>query len=328
MIGPNSGFTPSTVRNILKNEYLRRILNCSVELPDEVKNFHLSRLNLDAKNAGHTAEFRRSLTITANKMFKNKLSSDNLFQNKAEVQLASRNKPDKSNWFRGSGEVDAMFNVPPTPNQELLIQIRKTLAGVASVPGTRIRPQQSYGQTILQQVMTRDIGNMTTCDRNNCLVCCHPDTKGGCRKQSVTYQISCDRSPCSDGYDKSNPLAQLSTRDNPPALYRGETSKDCYIRGSQHNRDYKNKLDGSSLWRHADDVHDGIIGPNDGIKDYRMTQLRSYPRPLDRVAAEGVLIGDLDDQDQQGAAVSLNSKRDWMQANTVTLQFNKGARKN
>ena len=59
-----------------------------------------------------------------------------------------------------------------------------------------------------------------------------------------------------------------------------------------------------------------------------MTQLRSYPRPLDRVAAEGVLIGDLDDQDQQGAAVSLNSKRDCMQANTVNLQFNKGARKN
>ena len=149
-----------------------------------------------------------------------------------------------------------------------------------------------------------------------------------CHPVVLDPKISCDRSPCIDGYDKNNPLAQLSTRDNPPALYQGETSKDCYIHGSQHNRDYKDKLYGSSLWRHTDDVHDWIIGPNDWIKDYRMTQLRSFPRPLDIVAAEGVLIGDLDDQDLQGAAVSLNSKRDWMQANTVTLQFNKGARKN
>ena len=49
-----------------------------------------------------------------------------------------------------------------------------------------------------------------------------------------------------------------------------------------------------------------------------MTRLETLPKPLDRIASEGLHIGDLDDLEAKGCAISLNSKRDFMQANTVT----------
>ena len=69
--------------------------------------------------------------------------------------------------------------------------------------------------------------------------------------------------------------------------------------------------------------HDGQIGS----KVYFMTRLDKLAKPLDRIACEGVLIGDLDELESEGRAISLNSKRDFMQANTVTLAFNRGAQK-
>ena len=58
-----------------------------------------------------------------------------------------------------------------------------------------------------------------------------------------------------------------------------------------------------------------------------MTRLDKLSKPLDRVAAEGILIGDLEKMDNEDRAISLNSKRDFMQADTVTLTFNRGAQK-
>ena len=39
------------------------------------------------------------------------------------------------------------------------------------------------------------------------------------------------------------------------------------------------------------------------------------------------MIGDLDDLEEENRAVSLNSNQDFQQTNTVTLRYNRGARK-
>ena len=205
--------------------------------------------------------------------------------------------------------------------------IKRSLASIRNVPGTNVRPQQSFGPTILSQIMTRDIGTKTVCGRKNCLVCQKPGSKGKCQDQSITYQIACDRPPCSNGYNMKTPLELPAPSSDPPALYRGESSKDCYLRGVQHHRDYKAKSDGSALWRHTVSHYGGVIGAENGINDYFMTKLDTLARPLDRIASEGVLIGELDNLEEEKRAISLNSKRDYMQANTVTLSFNRGAAK-
>ena len=288
---------------------------------------HLSRINLDAKLAGHTVIFRSNMTRIAMEMYDAKIKSGTVYRTKSQVQEAARLRPSKSTWFSKSGEFNAVINVPPTPDQELLNMTRKTLSEISYAPGTKVKVQQSFGTTIMSQIMTRDIGTNKLCTRDNCMVCSKSGSKGGCQDQSVTYQITCDRSPCSSRTDLGRPLLPPAPGPDPPALYRGETSRDCYIRGTQHNSDYRSKTDGSSLWRHTVSHHDGVIGDNNGVSDYYMTRLDKLSKPLDRVAAEGILIGDLEKMDNEDRAISLNSKRDFMQADTVTLTFNRGAQK-
>ena len=113
--------------------------------------------------------------------------------------------------------------------------------------------------------------------------------------------------------------------DNPPAIYRGESSRTPYIRGSGHLGDYRGKKKGSTLWNHTRDAHGGVIGPDRGAKDYQMVQLEKWDKPLDRLSAEGVLISELEDLQSQGKAVCLNSKMDYKQSHTVTMNFNIGS---
>ena len=58
-----------------------------------------------------------------------------------------------------------------------------------------------------------------------------------------------------------------------------------------------------------------------------MQILNVISKPLDRVVQEGILIGELDDLEVEDRAISLNSKMDFLQANTVTLNYARGARK-
>ena len=57
-----------------------------------------------------------------------------------------------------------------------------------------------------------------------------------------------------------------------------------------------------------------------------MQVLEVIPKPLDRIVQEGILIGELDDLHDERRAISMNSKKDFLQANSVSLNFNRGAR--
>ena len=325
VLGPNSGFAPAVLRNILLQEYLRRLLNCSRELDRKSKMTHLTHFNLMMMKAGHTEKFRFNLTNTAIEIYDRKLKDPELFRTKEEVLEARKNKSNSRNWFNKSGEHDVVVNVPSTVNQQLLNSIRKTLGTVNQVKGTRVKLQQSYGRTIIDQLMTRNIGCQNLCDREDCLICLHPNSKGNCKKESVTYQISCSRPPCRDNFNSAKPFQFLDQPDQPPGLYRGETSRTGYMRGLGHLRDYRSKKDSSPLWRHTQTVHSSTLGEERGKLDYQMVQIEQWPRPMDRLSAEGVLIQELESMHRQGRADCLNSKLDYQQTHTVTLNFNQGS---
>ena len=81
------------------------------------------------------------------------------------------------------------------------------------------------------------------------------------------------------------------------------------------------------MWRHTEELHDGAIGPNRGAQDYKMTPLENWPKPLDRLTGESLLIKELENLEDRGVAICLNSKLDWQQSHSVWLNFNTGARK-
>ena len=108
-------------------------------------------------------------------------------------------------------------------------------------------------------------------------------------------------------------------------MYRGESSRTCFQRGSNHLSDYRRKKPGSVLWDHTKDVHSGTLGPERGSKDYQMVHLETWNKPLDRLTGEGVLISELEELQNQNRATCLNSKKDYKQSHTVTLTFNQGS---
>ena len=173
--------------------------------------------------------------------------------------------------------------------------------------------------------MTRDIGSNKLCQRKDCLICTSNGSKGCCKTENVTYQIACNRSPCKTNIPKP-PLAPPSFQSGPPpVLYRGETSRTGYLRGLGHLRDYRSKSEGSSLWRHSRDSHNKLTGPDRGLQDYTMTKLQSFTKPLDRLSSEGQIIHELETLQSNNKAVCLNSKLDFKQSHSVTLNFTAGS---
>ena len=92
-----------------------------------------------------------------------------------------------------------------------------------------------------------------------------------------------------------------------------------------HGYDYRKKAEGSSLWRHTAQYHGGSLGPDKGSRDYQMVHLETWTKPLDRLTGEGLLITELEEVQSKKQAMCLNSKKDFRQSHSVTLNFNIGS---
>ena len=156
VLGPESGFTPQVVRNILIQEYLGRLLNCSRLLPGQVKLDHICRFNLDLKMAGHCEQFRVNMTTWAWQIYQDKLKSGELYRSREEIQKASSNRVSSSDWLKQGEKYDAVLNVQPTVNQTLFKQVRKVVNSLPQVQGTRVLVQQGYGRTILFHIVSSE----------------------------------------------------------------------------------------------------------------------------------------------------------------------------
>ena len=125
VLGPDSGFSPQVLRNILLQEYLRRLLNCSRQLPDYIKLGFINKFNLELKLAGHSQKFRTTLTTWAWEIYKKKLAEGDLYRTREDIQTVARTRPSASDWFRGDDQYDVVLNVQPTPNQVLVNKSNK-----------------------------------------------------------------------------------------------------------------------------------------------------------------------------------------------------------
>ena len=67
------------------------------------------------------------------------------------------------------------------------------------------------------------------------------------------------------------------------------------------------------------------MGPDRGKFDFRMIKLETWPKPLDRLTGEGLLIAEGENLQQKKQAICLNSKKDFKQSTNVTLNFTVGS---
>ena len=159
------------------------------------------------------------------------------------------------------------------------------------------------------------------------MVCGWGESDGKCWGENITYQLACTRAPCSNHLTDC-PTDRPAPGDDPISLYAGESSRTGYTRGISHIKKYNAKSEsereGSALWRHTRDFHGGVKGPDKGVKDFRMWVRNKWGTPMDRLISEGHDIGELEDSQQEGTVLMLNSKSDFIQSKKVSLEFRQG----
>ena len=123
--------------------------------------------------------------------------------------------------------------------------------------------------------------------------------------------------------------------------YLGETSRTAFTRTREHLSDYrsaaaaklppllpdvgvgvgvglyKKKNVKSFMWEHTRDCHEGVIGENDGVEDYRFSVSGVFRKCLDRQVDEGLRI----QQCENEGGVLLNSKNEWFTPKVVETIF-------
>ena len=270
-------------RTTMTQELLRIMLRCSPELKREVVIHHLDNCMLRMQYSGYSQRFRTTTLKSAIKAYKEIKRKD-----KAGIQPMYRKKSwrkegreiekrrKKSNWFRKGGFRSVVF-VPATPGSTL----RKKYEEIIQKSKIPIKVVERSGTTVKQKVQrSNPFASKHCADKDNCMVC---RTGGsGCRKEGINYRITCDQ--CGH-------------------YYLGESGRNAYTRGLEHDQEYKKKSGQSVLWRHACLHHcDDVTPPTFTM---RVTAVNQRD-PTMRQVIEGVQISKAPDAD------IINNKTEWM----------------
>ena len=123
------------------------------------------------------------------------------------------------------------------------------------------------------------------CGRENCL-CCASGNPGGCEKNGIGYRIICE------GCQEAGIVAE----------YEGESGRNAFARGLEHQADLRNESEKSALWKHCQLQHAGEK------QSFMMMVFRGFNSCLERQTNEAVRIT------SSKAEVILNSKSEFHQA--------------
>ena len=96
-------------------------------------------------------------------------------------------------------------------------------------------------------------------------------------------------------------ICQECKRKETRSEYWGETGRNCFLRGGEHWKGWKNKEEDNALWKHVWERHEGKSEEN----MYEMKMERNFRKPLARQIREGVEL------EMSGANILMNSKSEW-----------------
>ena len=124
------------------------------------------------------------------------------------------------------------------------------------------------------------------CRREDCLPCQSPGrVKGDCEKNPVTYKSTC----------------QTCLLDGRKTTYEGETGRNAFTRGLEHQSGLQSKSENSALWKHC------VLEHASQEADFSMEIVQCHSTCLSRQVHEAVRILRTD------AEIILNSKSEFHQ---------------
>ena len=187
-------------------------------------------------------------------------------------------------WHQGrENQISAPLIIDPTAG-DLTKRMKKTCSQFKEESEMRVAVRERAGRKMKADCKPEPLKQLN-CGRETCL-CCRSGNPGRCEQNSSGYRISCD-------------TCQL---DGSQALYDGETGRNAYARGMEHQDGLKNENENNPLWKHCTLVHGGAK------QDFSMEVVGCFKSCLERQVNEAVRIT------SSKAKHILNSKSEFHQA--------------
>ena len=290
ILNAQSAQSSSCKRSVHVQEVLRRILNCSARLNwrEQVAPF-LTDYMTRMKAAGYAEGYRRQTLQHAfrihDKMRKEEEEGTRPLNRPASWNVEERKqkkKQRKQRWSTNGGHIAPIF-VPPTPNGELATKLRE-IANRESEAGVRFNVIETGGRTMKSQMQISNPTATAGCESTDCIACSDGRGQGGnCRKSNINYEFECQLCP-----------------DGAKSVYIGESSRNLYARGKEHDDNYRNNRPKSFMRKHQERKHNGLPG------QYKARLTGNFTDCLSRQVCEGVSI-------RRSPVEVLNGKTEWHQ---------------
>ena len=259
-------------RNSLAQEGIRRLRNCSRDLPWEIKADILSEFSHKLMLSGYDEKFRLDIIQSAITGFERQCQrADNggtpLYRPRSYQQTERRKKKllTKTTWYRPA---DAVMFVPATPNAELARQVQEVVTEEAARLNMTVKVVETGGVSMKQQLVRMDL---TGCFYPDCLMCQSGGGGASHTRSGVHYSGVCTL--CAD--------------QNVVARYDGESGRSGYLRTKQHKSDIEHCRTTNAFAKHLEIYHADQVGNTSAFK---FKSEGVYKKCLDRQVREGVAI--------------------------------------
>ena len=205
------------------------------------------------------------------------------------IQRRQQKQKKKTNWSNRGGFIAPIF-VPPTPNGDLAREL-KDIAEREAEAGVLFRIVETGGRSIKSMVQRSNPTSTLGCDMAACLPCrTGPGDGGNCRGSGVNYQVECQLCP-----------------PGKKSIYHGETARNLFTRGGEHEASYRGQLEKSFMHMHQAKTHSNAPG------SYIAKVTGSASDCLTRQVREAVHI-------RRCQVPVLNGKSEWHQPALYTVQ--------
>ena len=146
-------------------------------------------------------------------------------------------KKKKHSWSNKGGHVAPIF-VPPTPNSELASML-KDVVDRESEGGVSFKIVETGGKTVKTVVQKSNPTATAGCTDLECIACRQGRGEGGnCRGSGINYEVECQMCP-----------------DGERSKYIGESSRNLFTRGREHERLSRNRSKKSFMRKHQQEKH-------------------------------------------------------------------------
>ena len=278
LIWSTSAHGQTMKENVMVNEVLRVLRNCSEHLEWEMVAKHLTYFMRRMQFSGYDQKTRHKVLTRA--LEKHTVRQESKVKSGRErgigraVIRTKRGSSKKHEWYRQKGKYDTFMMIDPTPGGELKKQIQRA----ARKNKVKVKVIERVGTTVKRLLQRSRPFRRNKCTRTDCIPC-KTDSEIDCRTRGCAYSIVCEE--CE-------------------RIYRGQTGRSIYERCKEHEDDYKNQMDKCPIWRHSILCHD-----KQRFSYKIRIEGKCFGKPSRRLITESVLI------DELSAEQTMNSKKEW-----------------